>query len=121
MTTSARDRMPPAAAGPAVRGRPWFGVMLGLWIAFFTLLVASEHTLGDIWSWIGDLPLVLELVAWVLALPWMLALAAWESSWDGWLRLTIAIVLALCWTAASAPRPAPPRGPRPPGDPAPRA
>jgi hypothetical protein len=83
-------------------GVVWFVFMVAMWVAFFCALLAGS--LDDVWSWVRDLPLPVELVVWVLALPWLLATAVWESSWPGWLRLVLVVCFAVGWTAISIPR-----------------
>jgi membrane protein implicated in regulation of membrane protease activity len=76
--------------------------MVGMWLAFFSLLVAGR--LDDLWSVIRHLPLLLEIVLWVGFLPWMLGTAVWTTSWAVWLRLVLVLCFAVGWTLASLPR-----------------
>jgi hypothetical protein len=80
----------------------WFAWMLAMWAGFFALLVADR--IGPVWSWLRDLPLLLELLAWVALFPWLLCAAVWTSSWYGWLRLLLVLTFALGWSLASIPR-----------------
>jgi hypothetical protein len=80
----------------------WFGWMVGLWIAFFVALFADR--LDEVWHWVRDLPLLVELLAWLLAFPWLLGTAVWESSWPSWLRLVLVVTFAAGWTLMSIPR-----------------
>lgn len=80
----------------------WFAWMVAMWASFFVLLLADR--IGDIWSWVRDLPLLAELVLWVALLPWLLGAAVWTSSWAGWLRLLLVLLFAFGWSVASIPR-----------------
>ncbi len=60
---------------------------LAVSIVFTVLLVTAPEHLDTAWRWIGDLPLVFEVVAWVALLPWLLAYLAWQASWELWLRV----------------------------------
>ena len=46
----------------------WFMWMVGMWIAFYILLVADK--LEGLWSAIRDLPLLIEIVLWLPFFPW---------------------------------------------------
>ena len=83
-------------------GVVWFVFMVAMWVAFLLALLAGR--LDDVWSWVRDLPLLVELVVWLLALPWLLATAVWESSWPRWLRLVLVVCFAAGWIASSIPR-----------------
>jgi hypothetical protein len=86
------------------KGVRWFAFMVGMWVALALVAVSRAETLDDIWSWVRDLPLVIEGIVWLLFLPWVLGLAVWESSWDGWLRLLIVSSIAIGWSVVSLPR-----------------
>jgi hypothetical protein len=43
--------------------------MLAMWAGFFALLVADR--IDAVWSWLHDLPLVVELLIWVALFPWL--------------------------------------------------
>jgi hypothetical protein len=81
----------------------WFVWMVAMWAGFFVLLAAER--IDGVWSWVRDLPLLVELVLWVALFPWLLGAAVWTSSWAGWLRLLLVLVFALGWSLASIPRP----------------
>lgn len=105
MSDAAPERTAPVKQpGRELGGVAWFTLMVGMWSAFSTLLIASPETLRDVWSWLTGLPLAAEVVMWILLLPWALALAAWQSSWDEWIRLLIVALLGATWTASSKPR-----------------
>jgi hypothetical protein len=87
-----------------IGGVPWFTLMVGMWSAFFTLLLAAPDTLQEIWDWLTGLSLVAEVVMWILILPWALALAVWQSSWGDWQRLLVMALLGAAWTGISVPR-----------------
>ena len=74
----------------------WFVWMAGMWVVFFVLLNST---------WIGDLPLLLEILVWVVLFPWVLATAVWTSDWSEGVRLTLVILFAAVWTIVSIPRP----------------
>lgn len=69
-----------------------------LWIAFFVMLIFLPSWLDDIWHWVRDLPVVLEVIVWILFLPYMIALAVWESDWQTWLRVMVVILIAIVWS-----------------------
>jgi hypothetical protein len=102
---SAATHRPPAHAGQRPAGAiVVFGVVVGLWVAFFVLAAASPGTLDDVWAWLRDLPLLLEVGMWVLALPWALSLAVWQSSWADWVQTVLIACFAIGWTLAFFPR-----------------
>jgi hypothetical protein len=78
--------------------------MLGGWVAFAVALVASQHTLDDVWTTVRDLPLVAEGVVWLLGFPFLIGLAIWQTSWDQAVRLTVIAVLAVAYTYTFVPR-----------------
>jgi hypothetical protein len=80
----------------------WFLWMIGMWAAFWVLLVADE--LDGLWSAIRDLPFLVELALWLPFFPWMLGMAVWTSSWSGWLRVLLVLSFTLGWTLVSIPR-----------------
>jgi hypothetical protein len=51
----------------------WFLWMILMWATFFVLLFADR--LGELWTAIRDLPLLVEVGMWVAFLPWMLGTA----------------------------------------------
>ena len=90
-------------ARPTTGAYAWFGLMTGSWLALAALAVASEDTLADIWHWVGDLPIVAEVLVWFLTLPWMLALAVWEGHWSDAARVLVVLGIASAWTLVSIP------------------
>ena len=80
----------------------WFLWMIFMWVAFFLLLFADR--LGELWSAIRDLPLLVEVGMWVAFLPWMLGTAVWTSSWPSAVRVLLVMCFAACWTIMSIPR-----------------
>jgi hypothetical protein len=80
----------------------WLLWMIGMWAAFFVLLLTDE--LAGLWSAIRDLPLLVEVALWLPFFPWMLGTAVWTSSWSSWLRLLLVLCFALGWTLVSIPR-----------------
>jgi hypothetical protein len=81
----------------------WFVWMVAMWAAFFVLLFADR--IESMWSWVRDLPLVVELLLWVALFPWFLGAGVWTSSWAGWLRLLLVLSFAFGWSLVSIPRP----------------
>lgn len=96
-------RKVPARASRPRGGFAWFAAEVGLWVAFFGLLVVSEQTLAAIWTAVRALPIVVEAAIWLLLFPWMLGLAVWEGSWDEWLRLALVASFAAGWSIAFFP------------------
>jgi hypothetical protein len=47
----------------------WFAWMVVMWAGFFALLVADW--IDPVWSWVRDLPLLVELLIWVALFPWV--------------------------------------------------
>jgi nucleotide-binding universal stress UspA family protein len=107
---SARERtmssrwyvMTEAIRGPRVRssrpagGGAWFIWMAGMWVAFFWLLLADR--LDDVWTWVTQLPILVEIIVWIVFFPWMLGTWVWNSSWPDWLRVALVVSFAVCWT-----------------------
>jgi hypothetical protein len=81
-----------------------FAIMAGGWVAFTVALVGAPQTLDDVWTAVGDLPLVLEAPAWLLGFPFLLGLAIWQAGWDEGLRLALIGVLAVGYTLMFLPR-----------------
>lgn len=95
----------PAVSRPERRplgAKIWFVWMVAMWIAFLAALLVDR--LDDVWRWVRDLPLLVELLLWVLTLPWLLGTAVWESSWPTWLRAALVVTFAAAWTLISIPR-----------------
>jgi ABC-type amino acid transport system permease subunit len=90
------------ARRPARGAGLWLIWMVGMWVAFFALLLANQ--LDGLWSAVRQLPLIVEIVLWVAFLPWMLGMAVWTSPWAGWLRVAIVLGLAAGWILISIPR-----------------
>jgi hypothetical protein len=76
--------------------------MAGMWVAFFWLLFADR--LDDVWRWVTQLPILVEIVIWIVFFPWMLGTWVWDSSWPDWLRVALVVFFAVCWTVVSIPR-----------------
>jgi hypothetical protein len=92
----ARSGPPPGASG-------WFVWMVGMWVAFFWVLLAGG--LDEVWRAIAQLPVLLEVLAWIVFLPWVLGTFVWTSPWPEWLRAALVLLFAVCWIAVSVPRP----------------
>lgn len=94
--TKARS-LPPAGGGL------WFIWMVGMWVAFFWLLFADR--LDDVWRWVTQLPVLVEIVVWIVFFPWMLGTWVWTGSWPDWLRVALVVCFVVGWTVVSIPRP----------------
>lgn len=68
-----------------------FAVFAVIWILFAVGLIWSQGTVDQAWQYIGELPLVVQIVVWVLFLPVMAGLWVWETTWP----LVVRIVLVL--------------------------
>jgi len=80
----------------------WFLWMILMWAAFFVLLFADR--LGELWSAVRDLPLLVEVGVWVAFLPWVLGTAVWTGSWPAVVRVLLVLCFAVGWTVVSIPR-----------------
>lgn len=85
----------------SANSRPWSLWMVGMWVAFFVLLANDQ--LGELWTWVRDLPILAEIVLWLAILPWMLGMAVWTSSWEQWVRMLLVVLFAVGWTVAALP------------------
>jgi hypothetical protein len=83
--------------------------MILMWAAFFVLLFADR--LGELWTAIRDLPLLVEVGMCVAFLPWMLGTAVWTSSWPAVVRVLLVLCFAVGWTVVSIPREQPAKAP----------
>jgi hypothetical protein len=92
---------------PSLGAYLWFVWMVGMWVAFFVLLIAGR--LDAVWSAILQLPLIVQIVLWIVLLPWMLGMAVWTSGWADWLRALLVLSFAIGWTFISLPRARKPR------------
>lgn len=101
MTEIATKRAKPA---PALEGVAWFALMVGMWSAFYALLIASPETLADMWRRLTELPLAAEIAMWILVFPWALGIYVWERSWDEWVRLLLVALFGAVWMRVSAPK-----------------
>jgi len=81
-----------------------FGVFVGLWAGFAYALVASQGSLDATWAWIGELPLIVQVVVWLLFLPVVAALWVWETGWPLVARLAVVAGLAIATIYAFLPR-----------------
>jgi len=81
-----------------------FVIFAILWAAFAVALAAGPDRLDAVWSWIGSLPLVLQVLVWLLFLPVVAGLWIWESGWPLVLRLLLVGGLAVVTLYAFAPR-----------------
>lgn len=72
------------------------------WLAFAVIVLFRPDTLGDIWRWLGDLPIVAEVLMWIFLLPWVVGIAIWESGVGEWQRAVLVSLIALAWIALAA-------------------
>jgi hypothetical protein len=75
-----------------------------IWLAFGVALVWSRGSIDALWTWIRDLPWLLEGAVWLLFLPVVLGLWIWQTSWPLILRLVLIVGIA-GWTLLVFPRP----------------
>jgi hypothetical protein len=87
-----------------VASSTWFLLIVGAWIAFGVAAASSPDTLTDFWHWGQRLSLAAEVGLWIGTLPWMLAIAVLETSWAGWLQITLIAALAVSWVVVSVPQ-----------------
>jgi hypothetical protein len=83
--------------------------MVGGWVAFALALIASQTTLDEVWTWVRDLPLVLEGAVWLVGFPFLLGLAIWQGPWDETVRLVAIAGVAAAYTLLFIPRPRAPK------------
>ena len=68
-----------------------FGVSVAITSAFAYYLLSDPTRLADAWTWIRQLPLLVQLLAWLLFLPWMFALWVMVQPWALAVRLVLVI------------------------------
>jgi hypothetical protein len=71
-----------------------FGLFAIIWIAFAVGLIWSQGSLDQAWTFIRDLPLIIQIAVWVLFLPVMIGLWIWETSWPLVVRLVLVVGVA---------------------------
>jgi hypothetical protein len=62
-----------------------------LWLAFGAGLIWSQGSVDAAWRWIGDMPLLLQVVVWLLFLPVMVGMWIWQTTWPLALRLLLIV------------------------------
>jgi hypothetical protein len=72
-----------------------FGVFVLLWLAFWSMLLASPSKLDETWGSFRHVPLIVQILIALLILPVWLGLWIWEQRWPKWLRFFL--VLAITW------------------------
>ena len=87
-----------------VGGYIWFGLMLGGWVLFFSLLAFSDARLAGLYADLRGLPLLVEALVWFLTFPFTLALTLWESTLGASTRLALVVAVAITWSAMFFPR-----------------
>jgi len=75
-------------------------VFVILWVGFAIVLAWDESKLDDLWQWVRDLPLGVELVVWALFLPITVGLWIWQADWSQLARLA-GLGAIIAWTLAS--------------------
>ena len=65
-----------------------------LWLGFGVGVLANQGSLDSVWTWIGSLPLIVQVVVWLLFLPVVAGMWVWESGWPMIARLLIVVSLA---------------------------
>lgn len=75
-----------------------------IWLAFGAALVWSQGSIDAVWTWIQDLPWLLEGAVWLLFLPVTLGMWIWQTSWSMILRLLLIVGIA-GWTLLVLPKP----------------
>jgi hypothetical protein len=68
------------------------------------LMVTHEATLGDLFAWIRELPMLAELVLWLAFFPFVLALTIWNGGWAEVVRFALVTACALAWSLMFYPR-----------------
>ena len=58
-----------------------FAAVVVLWIGFAALLLFSQSSIDDTWTWFKDQSLVVQIPLGVMFLPWVVGAWIWESSW----------------------------------------
>jgi hypothetical protein len=72
-----------------------FGILTILWLGFAAALVFNQAILDTVWQTLRGLPIVVQAVVWLLVLPVAAGLWIWELSWPLWIRLILALALAI--------------------------
>jgi hypothetical protein len=72
-------------------------IFLMLWIGFVVALIVNREWMGLLWTWVRELPIVVEIIVWVVFLPIMVGLWIWESSWTVLVSL-LAFTGIIVWT-----------------------
>lgn len=75
-----------------------------IWLAYGVALVWSQESIDALWTWIRDLPWLLEGAVWLFFLPVMLGMWIWQTSWPLILRLVLIAGIA-GWTLLVFPKP----------------
>jgi len=70
-----------------------FGISALVTIAFGYALIADQSLLTSAWTWVRELPLIVQIGMWLLFLPWMIALWVWTLPVA--LGLRVALVVAI--------------------------
>ena len=68
-----------------------FGLSTAATVAFAYYLFTNPAVLGSLWTWIRQLPIVVQLLAWLLLLPWMIALWIWVQPWSVAIRFVLVL------------------------------
>lgn len=88
--TTAATKTTPTAAELAFNYL-MFGMSVAITAAFAYYLLGEPSRLTEVWGWIRQLPLLVQLVLWLLFLPWMFALWVLAQPWAFALRLVVVV------------------------------
>jgi hypothetical protein len=93
-TSAATPAAPTAATRPLTGGELAFnylifGLSTAASIAFAYYLFTDPGRLVELWTWIRQLPILVQILAWLLLLPWMFALWIWVQPWALVIRIAL--------------------------------
>lgn len=74
----------------------WF-LFVVIWTVIGLLQFGSPGAINEVWHWVGDQVIVLQIALWILFLPVMVAIAVWETTMPAWIRVAV-LVACLIWT-----------------------
>jgi hypothetical protein len=69
-------------------------IFVVLWAAFGAAVIWSQGSLDAAWTWLRELPLLVQGLVWLLFLPVTVGLWIWESGWPMLVRLVLVAGLA---------------------------
>ncbi|MGH8871069.1 MAG: hypothetical protein ACRDWS_03755 [Acidimicrobiia bacterium] len=68
-----------------------------IWFVIGLLQVGSPGAMNEVWNWVGDQVIVLQITLWIVFLPVMVAIAVWETTMPLWIMIAV-LVACLIWT-----------------------